>query len=55
MGTHLRVLCKSYHINTNMTGFKWFSKEFVSMCFGKSSLSIGRVDGLLYSFSVTIF
>ena len=26
MGTHLRVLSKSYPMNTNKTGFKWFSK-----------------------------
>ena len=34
MGTHLRVLSDSYPMNTNMTGFRWFSKIFVS--------SIGR-------------
>ena len=28
MGTHLRVLIKSYPMNTNMTGFRWFSKIF---------------------------
>ena len=26
MGTHLRVLSESYAMNTNMTGFRWFSK-----------------------------
>ena len=26
MGTHLRVLSKSYPMNTNMAGFRWFSK-----------------------------
>ena len=26
MGTHIRVLSKSYHMNTNMTGFRWFQK-----------------------------
>ena len=26
MGTHLRVLNKSYPMNTNMAGFRWFSK-----------------------------
>ena len=25
MGTHLRVLGKGYPMNTNMTGFRWFS------------------------------
>ena len=28
MGTHLRVLSKSYPMNTNMTGFRCFSKIF---------------------------
>ena len=27
MGTHLRVLSKSFQMNTNMTGFKWFFKK----------------------------
>ena len=29
MGTHLKVLIESYSINTNMTGFIYFSKIFV--------------------------
>ena len=29
MGTHLRVLMKSYPMNNNMTGFRWFPKIFV--------------------------
>ena len=33
MGTHLRVLSESYPMNTNMTGFRWFSKLFASLCF----------------------
>ena len=37
MGTHLRVLSKGYQMNTNMTGFRWFSKDFVSLCFGQKS------------------
>ena len=28
MGTYLRVLSESYPMNTNMTGFRWFSKIF---------------------------
>ena len=44
MGSHLKILCESYPLNTNMTGFRWFSKIFASLCFGrKCSLSIGRV------------
>ena len=27
MGTHLRVLSKSYPMNTNMTGFRWISRN----------------------------
>ena len=34
MGTHFRVLSESFPMNTNMTGFRWFSKIFVSLCFG---------------------
>ena len=32
-------------MSTNMTGFIWFSKIFAFLCFGKNSLSIGRVKG----------
>ena len=35
MGTHLRVLNESFLMNTNMIGFRWFSKIFASLCFGK--------------------
>ena len=34
MVTHLRVFGESFPVNTNMTGFRWFSKIFVSLCFG---------------------
>ena len=44
MGTHLRVLSESYPMDTNMTGFKGFSKNFAKPVFlDKGSLSIGRV------------
>ena len=43
MGTYLRALSKNYPMNTNMTGFRWFSKIFASLCLDESSLSIGRV------------
>ena len=33
MGTHLRVLSESFQMNTNKTGFRWFSKNFASLCF----------------------
>ena len=39
MGTHLRVLSESYPMNTNMTGFRGFSKIFASMCFEQEYLS----------------
>ena len=42
MDTHLSVLRESFPINTSMTGFRWFSKIFASLCCGKSSLSIGK-------------
>ena len=32
MGTHLRALSESYPKNTNMTGLRWFSKIFASLC-----------------------
>ena len=35
MGTHLRVLREGYQMSTNMTGFRWFSKIFVFLCFGR--------------------
>ena len=33
VGIHLRVLCESFPMNTNMTGFGWFCKIFASLCF----------------------
>ena len=35
MGTHLKVLSESFPMNTNVTGFRWFSKIFASFCFGR--------------------
>ena len=34
-------------MNTNTAGIRWFSKIFLSLCFGQGSLSIGRVK-ILY-------
>ena len=31
MGTHMRVLSESYPMNTNMTGFGWFSNFFAGV------------------------
>ena len=47
MGTHLRVLSESYQMNTNMTGFGWFSKNFES---GKKVAS--ALEGLIWARSV---
>ena len=45
MGTHLCILSESYLINTNMAGFRWFSKIiFAPLCFGENSRSIARVN-----------
>ena len=30
-GTHLKVLSKSFPMNTNMKGFRWFSKIFAPL------------------------
>ena len=35
MGTHLRKLSESFPMDTNMTGFRLFSKIFGSLCFGR--------------------
>ena len=33
-------------MNTNMIRLRWFSKIFVPLCFGRGSLSIGRVNNV---------
>ena len=43
-GTHLRVLSKSYPMNTNMIRFRLFSKIFASLCLDETSLISGRVN-----------
>ena len=44
MGTNLRVLLEGYPMNTNMTAFRWFSKNiFLSCALDESILSIGWV------------
>ena len=45
--THFRVFRESSPMNTNITGFRWFSKIFESL--DESSLSIGRVKIDLYN------
>ena len=34
MGTYMRVLSENFPMNTNMTGFRSFSKIVASLCFG---------------------
>ena len=41
----MRVHSESYTMNTNMTGFRWFSEIFAFL--DESSLSIGRVINLV--------
>ena len=55
MGTHLRTLSENYPMNTSMTGFRWFSKIFASSFWDESSLSIGRIYGILNSFNMDVF
>ena len=52
MGTHLKVLRKSYPMNTNMTGFRRFSIIFASLCFRRIVVFWTKVasalEGLIY-------
>ena len=48
MGTHLRVLSKSYPMNTIMTGFRWFSRGFASFCFGQAASALGGLKVMKY-------
>ena len=44
MGTHLRALSKTYPINNNMTGFRWFQISLRPCSLDESNLNIGRAD-----------
>ena len=46
MGTHLRVLSESYPMNTNMTGFLWFSKDFAFLYLGQNIQRVKQANGL---------
>ena len=48
MGTHLRVLSKSYLMNTNRTGLRWVSKIFASLYFGRKYLLIACKGQLVW-------
>ena len=47
MGTYQRVFSKIYPMNTNITGFREFSKIFGFLCLDKSGFSFGRVNHYL--------
>ena len=49
MGTHLRVLSISYPMDTNMTGFRWFSKNFASLWFGRKQPQHWKVEVCVYA------
>ena len=42
MCTHLRALSKSYPMNTNMAGDRWFSKIFVLVLWTKTLLCLSE-------------
>ena len=46
MGSHLRVLSESYPMDTNMTGFRWFSKILLSCALDDSIVSV--LEGLRF-------
>ena len=46
----LRVLSEIYPMNTNMTGFRWFSETFASLCLDESSLPIAHGSHTSHSF-----
>ena len=49
MGTHLRQLSESYPMNTNMTGFRWFSKNICVLVFwSKVALALEWLKTWLY-------
>ena len=60
MGTHLRELSEGYLINTNMTGFRWFTQIFVSLYLltkvalarAGNRLEKNLLEGLLAIFSI---
>ena len=55
--THPKGLSESFLMDTNMIGFGCFSKIVAIVCFGQSSLSIGRVKkkGIPSRFQVSVF
>ena len=50
-GTNLRILSESFPMNTNMTGFRCFSKIFAFLFFGRKFQAL---EGLIKCLSITI-
>ena len=58
MGTHMRVLGKSFPMNTNMTGFGWLTKDLCILVLWMkkvlaleglmSNVSLGLIDVLKF-------
>ena len=46
MGTHLRELGESYPMNTNVTGFRWFSKIFALLT--KVASALEELNALVF-------
>ena len=46
MGTHIRVLRESFQMNTNMTGFRWFTKIFASFTVLWMKVGLSALEGL---------
>ena len=56
MGTHLRVLSKSYPMNTNITGFRCFFKKIcVLILWTKVASALKRERLILDLFKIFIF
>ena len=59
MSTHLIVLSKSYPMNTNMKGFRWFSKIFAIIVLQRKVASalegLNKALGRFFSNTLSIF
>ena len=55
MGTHLRVLSESYPMNTNMTGFRWFTKKLRSCVLWSNVASALQGLSIIVSDDIIVF
>ena len=56
MVTHLRVLSESYPMNSNMTGFRWFSKDLCILVFwAKVASALERLRQIAQCFRFFLF